>query len=153
MKKFKFKLDGLLKLREFKESQLKIELGHIIREIEETKRIIEKLNDDLDEGYEAHEKILYKNAGGNLIKFFPEYFQAKREDIKNKENLLYSLNRKMEAKRKELALARGEVKVIENLKEKKAEEHKKEKEKLEQLSIDDLLSMRRNLEKTFTRES
>jgi flagellar biosynthesis chaperone FliJ len=33
MQKFKFKLDGLLKVREFNEKKIKIELGEILREI------------------------------------------------------------------------------------------------------------------------
>ena len=144
MQKFKFKLAGLLKLREFKENKLKVELGHINREIEETKLLIKKLNNDLDEGYDAHEKILYKNAGGSLIRFFPEFFQAKREDIKNKENFIFALQRKMELKREELAQARGEVKVIENLKDKKKQEYNKEMLKKEELMIEDLLMMRKN---------
>jgi len=53
----------------------------------------------------------------------------------------------MEEKRKELSIARGEVKVIENLKEKGFEAWKKETMKKAQEDIDDLMTIRRNLEK------
>ncbi|MBT7608223.1 MAG: flagellar export protein FliJ [Bacteriovoracaceae bacterium] len=147
MARFKFKLDGLLKLREFKENQLKVELGKLLQEIEETKSIILQLNIDLDEGYDAHSKVLYSGPGVKMLQFFPEYFQGKREDIKNKENLIHALNKKMEAKREELALARGEVKIVENLKEKKMIQFTKEKNKKDMEKIEDQLSMTRSSER------
>lgn len=144
MPKFKFKLDGLLKLREFKETQLKVELGLILQEIEETKANITQLNQDLDEGYEAHSKVLYSGSGAKMLQFFPEYFQGKREDIKNKENLIFALNKKMESKRNELATARGEVKIVESLKEKKQIKFKKQKLRKDQEKIEDQLAMTRS---------
>jgi flagellar protein FliJ len=144
MAKFKFKLDGLLKLREFKETKVKVELGRIIQDIEETKEKVHQLNLDLDEGYEAHGKVLCSGSGAKMLQFFPEFFQVKREDIKNKENLIHALSKKLEAKRVELASARGEVKIVENLKEKKHIEFKKEKLKKDQEKIEDQLAMTRN---------
>jgi flagellar protein FliJ len=144
MANFKFKLDGLLKLREFKENQLKVELGRILQEIEETKNIIVQLNKDLDEGYEAHSKVLYSGSGAKMLQFFPEFFQGKREDIRNKENLIHALTKKVDMKREELAMARGEVKIVENLKEKKLVQFTKEKNKKDLEKIEDQLAMTRS---------
>jgi flagellar FliJ protein len=144
MQKFKFKLDGLLKVREFKEKKIKIELGQILKDIGHTKDLIAKMNVDIDETYKAQEDLMTTVVDGKMLQFFPMYIQGRKEDIKNKETLLWSLQKKYQQKVEELAMARGEVKVLENFKEKKHHEWTKEKNKKELETIEEILSMRRN---------
>ncbi len=142
--KFKFKLDGLLKVREFKEKKIKIELGEILKEISNVEDQIAAANKAIDETYVAQEELMKDPAAGQMIQFFPYFIQGKKEDIKNKENLLWSLKKKYDKKIAELAEARGEVKVLENFKDKKQVEWKKDKEKKEQEAIEEILMMRSN---------
>jgi len=142
-KKFKFKLEGLLKLRHFKEEQLKVELGKINQEILAVKNRIDDLKAHIDETYQSQEKVFSEGSDGQFAKFFPYYIQAKREDIKNQENLLYSLNKRYERKLQDVSKAMGESKVIHQMKDKEKVSWKKEAEKKEQSEIDELLSMRR----------
>ena len=142
--KFKFKLDGLLKVREFKEKKIKIELGEILKEISTVEEQIAAANKAIDETYVAQEELMKDPAAGQMIQFFPYFIQGKKEDIKNKENLLWSLKKKYDKKIAELAEARGEVKVLENFKDKKQVEWKKDKEKKEQEAIEEILMMRSN---------
>ena len=144
MQKFKFKLDGLLKVREFKEKQLKIELGLILKEINEVEDKIAEANAAIVETYDAQEAFMKDSSSGLMLQFYPIFIQGKKEDIKNKENLLWSLRKKQEKKVAEMAIARGEVKVMENFKEKKQIEWSKEKNKKEQEAIDEILMMRAN---------
>ena len=144
MQKFKFKLDGLLKAREFKEKQLKIELGEILKEINDVNAKIAEANVAISETYEAQEAFMRDPSSGQMLQFFPLFIQGKKEDIKNKENLLWSLTKKYEKKMAELATARGEVKVMENFKDKKKGEWTKEKNKKEQEAIEEILMMRSN---------
>ncbi len=144
MKKFKFKLDGLLKVREFNEKKIKIELGEILKEIGATEEQIAKMNRDIDETYKAQEELVATSADGRLLQFFPFYIQGRKEDIKNKENLLWSLRKKYDNKVQELAQARGQVKVLENFKDKKKVEWTKEKDKKELETIEELLMIRRS---------
>jgi flagellar FliJ protein len=144
MKKFKFKLDGLLKVREFNEKKIKIELGEILKEIGAANEQIAKMNKDIDETYKAQEELVATSADGRLLQFFPFYIQGRKEDIKNKENLLWSLQKKYENKVQELAMARGQVKVLENFKDKKKVEWTKEKDKKELETIEELLMIRRS---------
>jgi len=72
------------------------------------------------------------------------FIQGKKEDIKNKENLLWSLKKKYDKKILELAEARGEVKIMENFKEKKKTEWTKEKNKKELKDIEENIMMRAN---------
>ncbi|MCR9205933.1 MAG: flagellar export protein FliJ [Halobacteriovoraceae bacterium] len=141
--KFKFKLEGLLKLRHFKEEQLKVELGKINSDIQKTKARIIELEDHMKNAYESQEDILSTNTTGQMARFFPYFIQAKREDIKNQENLLYSLERRYQLKLKEVSIAMGEAKVISKMKDKEKDTWKKEKDKKEQAEIEEVISMRR----------
>lgn len=144
MQKFKFKLDGLLKVREFKEKKIKIELGEILKEISIVEQKIAEANTAINDTYDAQETFMKDPSAGQMIQFFPIFIQGKKEDIKNKENLLWSLKKKYEKKIAELAEARGEVKIMENFKEKKKGEWTKEKNKKEQEAIEEILMMRLN---------
>lgn len=144
MQKFKFKLDGLLKVREFKEKKIKIELGEILKEIAMVEEKIAAANTAITETYDAQEAFIKDPSSGQMLQFFPLFIQGKKEDIKNKENLMWSLKKKYDKKIAELATARGEVKVMENFKEKKKGEWSKEKNKKEQEAIEEILMMRSN---------
>ncbi|MCO4792445.1 MAG: flagellar export protein FliJ [Bacteriovoracaceae bacterium] len=143
-KKYKFKLQGLMKLREFKEKRVKLELGEIVSEIQKNKEEIYTLGQQIEEAYTSYNESSKTGVDGKFLQFYPYYIQGKREDIKNKENLIYSLERRMEEKRIELSQARGDVKVVEKLKDKDFQEWKKHTTKKNQEDIDDLMSIRRN---------
>ena len=86
------------------------------------------------------------SSQGRMIQFFPYFIQGKKDDIKNKESLLWALKKKYDQKITELATARGEVKVMENFKEKKKGEYTKERNKKEMESIEEIIMMRRHSE-------
>lgn len=142
-KKFKFKLDGLLKVRHFKEEQLKVDLGQVNQEIAQVKARIAQLQQEIDDSYIEQEKVLESSSNGQLAKFFPYYIEAKREDIKNNENLLYALEKKFQKKLAEVNKAMGDSKVISDMKDKHKAQWKKDYEKKSQADIDEVLSMRR----------
>jgi len=141
-KKFKFKLDGLLKVRHFKEEQLKVELGAINKEIMAIEDRISQLYGEIDDSYTEQEKIYQTDTSGQLAKFFPYYIEAKREDIKANENLLYSLRKRYEQKLSEVAMAMGDTKLISNMKDKEKKSWKKKIQKKEYSEIEEVLSMR-----------
>lgn len=143
MQKFKFKLDALLKVREFKEKKIKIELGEILKEINDVEEKIRKANSAIDESYEAQEALMKDPTNSNMLRFFPYFVQGKKEEIKNLENLLWALRKKYDNKIHELALARGEVKIMENFKEKKKTEWTKLRDKKQQETIEELIQIRR----------
>lgn len=143
-KKFKFKLDALLKLREFNEQKVKVELGQLIQEIQSVKDRISDLERQIDETYREQEGVLETPSSGQFARFFPYFIQAKKEDIKNNENILYALEKKKEAKLKEMQQRMGEVKVMENLKEKDKQSFKKESEKKMQSDIEEILMLKKH---------
>ncbi len=142
MAKFNFKLEGLLKLREFKEDQLRNELGEIVRKLNQTRDDIERLNKEIDEAYFSQEKVLASPESAQMARFFDYFIRGKKEHIKDKESALYSIQKKYEKKAAELAQAMGEVKVMDNLKQKHFDEFKHENDKIEQNKIEEFVIMR-----------
>lgn len=145
--KFKFKLDGLLKVREFNEKRIKVELGQLLKEITEVEDKIKKLHADIEEAYESQERFIETPTLGRMAQFFPQFIRAKKDEIKINENILYSLQRKYQAKVEEMSKAKGEVKVLENFKEKKKVEHQKQVDKKLQEMIEELTMNKKHHEK------
>ena len=58
MKKFDFRLQSLLRLRNFKEEKLKAEMGEIVSKMNNTRDDIINLNQDIEDAYTAQNKFL-----------------------------------------------------------------------------------------------
>ena len=70
MKKFDFRLQSLLRLRNFKEEKLKAEMGEIVSKMNNTRDDIINLNQDIEDAYTAQNKFLNEKIGGQIIQFF-----------------------------------------------------------------------------------
>jgi flagellar FliJ protein len=147
MKKFKFKLDSVLKLKNFKEEKIKTELGVIVANIHKCKAVMEKIKDDVNMAYKDQEAMLKKGASGQEVQFFAHFVKGKKEHMIFQQNTLKELNESYNLKINELKIIKGEVKIVENLKEKKKNEFYKEEEKKFQASIDELTLARLAMEK------
>ena len=128
-KKYKFKLAGLLKLREFAEEKAKIELGRVNFKILEVDEAIEGHRRDIVTAYESQEEILKNPTDGRFLQFYPRYFQAKEAAIKDLEKKKLALQKEADARMQDLLKARAEMKIMEKLKEKDFTEWKKERNK------------------------
>lgn len=146
MKKFKFKLDGLLKVREFKEEEAKRLLGETIKDIENAKAEIEKNKNEISESFSKMSKSISSATELKLATFYPRYIKRLQDDLERNENLLFALNVKLAERRKDLAKAMADVDLLEKFKNKKTTEHKKYYEKKENLEIEDALRIRRAYE-------
>jgi len=142
-KKFKYKLEGLLKLRKFKEETLKVELGKINHAISIVKSEIDNLKNDITESYNTQEGILKGHVRSHMLGFYPGYIKGRKQVIDNKESLLYSLNKKYQKKLSELNQAMGETKLIANMKENEFNNFRKASLKKEQDNIEEMGLMRR----------
>lgn len=142
MKKFKFKLHGLLRLREFKEHQEKLALAQINQEIAKVKDRIKVANEEITVAYESANKLTEQGISGDMIRFYPMFINSKREFIKQQEYLIVNLQRQHEEQRQKLVKVQGDLKVIENMKEKQFDKFKKKQQKDIQEKIEDILMAR-----------
>ncbi|MBI2522143.1 MAG: flagellar export protein FliJ [Bdellovibrio sp.] len=139
---YKFKLQALLKVREFKENNLKIELGRIVQERESTKARIEQLNSDIDAAYHDQGELVTRDITGNEIQFFPYYLQGKKDDLERTIKRLEEIEILLKKKLQELAIARGESKLLENMRANDFDKFKRELEKKQHNQIEELFIMR-----------
>lgn len=148
MKGFNFKLEALLKLREFNEQKVKTEVGKVLREISDIKKKMKGIEDSIKETYQAQEEVMKQPNDAHMLKFFPFYLKSRSEDLKVQEGLLKKTNEKYEELLQELKKARGEVKVLDNMKAREKNKFKKNRNKKESENIEDILNLRRLLNKS-----
>src|SRR5690554_1747319 len=125
MKKFKFSLEGLLKIRSLKEMECKTNIGKLQVEIENIKDSIIKNEQGIANIYASQEEVLKEGVSGQELKFFPYFFEGNEAQIKILKNELYRKELQIKELYKELADRRADLKLIINMKEKQALAHKK----------------------------
>ncbi|MCK5882790.1 MAG: flagellar FliJ family protein [Bacteriovoracaceae bacterium] len=151
MKKFDFKLKGLLKIREARESVVKSELGEILRQKNMLTSEIEKINNDITDAYHSQEKLMEDSIDAQFLNFYPYFIQGKKDHIKVNEVKIYGLDKQYQEKLKELHDAKANVHVIETLKDKAQTKHKKEVDKKLQEILDES-SIRKEYMKRMNKE-
>ena len=136
MKKFEFKLQKVLDLREFEKKQAQIELGKVTARVNE---IQEKLNAIASQKINVSSQM--KDLSG-----FDNYYNCQQYFIfldNKKEEFLQEMAKAelvVEEKRKVFMEASTNVKVLEKLKEKKLSDWKKEKNREEDREMEELIS-------------
>ena len=136
MKKFSFKLEKVLELREFEEDQAKIELGKAIAETERIKEelrlIAEKRVQNTKSRFSSSD-VMEQLAIENYITRLDSEKERLLEELAQAELVV-------EQKRAVFAEALKNRKVISKLKEKRTAEYKKEFYKTEENEIDDVFT-------------
>jgi flagellar FliJ protein len=125
MKKYTFRLEPVLKVRKLKEENCRMELGQLLTQLN---RIIDQLKHDegdIGKYFTIQEAGLKTGMRASQLQAFPMLVAGKERNIQllNRDKL--KLEKSIEEKKQELAIARGELKVIENLKEKDYAEYRK----------------------------
>lgn len=128
MKKYQFRLEAVLKVRKFKEETCRMELGYLLNELQ---KIIDQLKHDqeqIDSYYKIQEGALGQSGGmtASQLQTFPMLVAGKTRNIELLNGALERQEKLVEDKRKELAIIKGELKVIESMKEKDFEKYRKE---------------------------
>jgi len=138
MKKFKYKLDGLLKLRKFEEDKIKFALGRINNEIQRCLDEKVKLGKDIEEGFTTQESLLSDGTIAHKISYLPDLLIAKKnhlEQLNNYEEKLIDERTQLMLK---LQKAHQNHKMLMNLKESEFQEFKKEYTKKTELNLEEI---------------
>lgn len=142
MKKFAFRFEPILKIRQDREQELMNELAELLGDLARINRELEELRKrqirfeierelQMKEGMEASE---LKRSGQTL-----EYFRNTRDDLIYERTLA---ERRVDDKKQELMEAMKERKIMDRLKEKALEEYIEEFEKEESKIIDEIVTYR-----------
>lgn len=125
MKGYKFKLEAVLKVRKLKEEQCKMEIGRIQVQINKLKSEVKNHEAGIQQAYDSQEKLMEDGVNGTEIKFYPFFVSGKRAHIQAIQNEIQSLTEQVNDKYENLKILRGDVKVIEEMKEKDVLKYKK----------------------------
>lgn len=118
MKKYQFKLDAVLKLRKLREENCRTELGILLRDLDAINDRIAHENAEITKYFQIQEASLKTGATAGKLQAFPGIIAAKDKAIKHLEQGRRRQEQMIVEKKEELAILRGELKVMENLKEK-----------------------------------
>lgn len=125
MKKYAFRLEPVLKLRKVKEENCRMELGQLLIELGKIEDQLAHDRNEIDNYYKIQEGTLKNGMTGSQLQAFPMMVAAKNRNIELLEEEKNQQLKKVEEKKQELAQLRGDLKVIENMKQKDFDEYKK----------------------------
>lgn len=124
MKKFQFKLESVLKVKEGKEDQAKKALEQVLQavlKLEEEEKQLGYEKKQLEIEWEADK---HREKGSGDYKIYSQYLRGLNDKIAQKQDEVIKLKNIEVKKRKLYIEARKEKKIIENLKEKQFEQWK-----------------------------
>jgi flagellar protein FliJ len=125
MKIYQFRLEPVLKLRKLKEENCRMELGQLLMELTRIEDQLQHEKIEIDNYYKIQEGSLKNGMTAGQLQAFPMLVAGKDRNI---DLLLIEKNKqekRVEEKKQELAQLRGDLKVMENLKQKGHDEHRK----------------------------
>jgi flagellar FliJ protein len=125
MKKYGFRLDPVLKLRKLKEENCRMELGQLILGLNKIEDQLIHDRNDIDNYYKIQEGSLKNGMTGSQLQAFPMLIAGKAQNIELLERDKIKQHDRVEAKKQELAQLKGDLKVMENLKQKDYDEYRK----------------------------
>jgi flagellar FliJ protein len=137
MKRFKFKLEAVLKMRRLEEDNTKMELGKLLVYKTQLQEIIKNENIEIDVAFEQQEKTLKTGTKAMHLGIFPMITEGKKAKIRKIETEILGLNKKIETTTQYLAECRAQTKLMEKLREKEWQSYKKEYNKVTNEKIEE----------------
>lgn len=140
MKKFKFRLDTILKLKEKALDDKMLELARVTKVLNEEEHNLQQIidarvqtNNNLIAIYERAECLNLQE-----VQSHKDYLAQLAIKIKNKEQLIVQIRCAVKEKQTEVQEALKEKNILEKLKEKQSEKHYQEMTQKEMIELDDL---------------
>lgn len=135
---FKFKLQSVLEYRLNIEEKILNEFSDLKRILEEKKAVLKALIDErnrlMDELRNMQRSVMRSDDVASLV----TYVENLRLKEKEQKNIIHQANEKVEQKRQELIEAVKKRKIMENLRDRHAEEYRKNLNELEQKNSDEM---------------
>ena len=135
---FKFKLQSVLEYRLNVEEKVQGEFSDVKRCLEEQKAVLNALVQERENLMNELRAMQRNNIKADDIATLVAYVENIREKEKNQLDVIRQATEKVEAKRQELVEAVKNRKVMENLRDKHADEYKRNVNELEQKNSDEM---------------
>ena len=138
MKNFKFNLDPLLRLKDVEKKKIELELANCQLEIETHEGQLSSENKSIRDMLVEAEYLVQKNGSIRSLLSIPSILEVKKKNIKLLENSIGKLELKRQEILGRLNIKTSEIKNINERKEEKFKDYKKDIEKIEEEKVSDL---------------
>lgn len=142
MKKFKFKLDGLLRIRRAVEKEVKHELREVQSLCEQQRLSIEETKGKVKEWSEYYDVVLHRGGNSMELSVIDRHLQNLYRYTEQLTIALEVLNRKKEDVARQYQEIRKEVRILEHVKDQKKSEYVAEYLKEEYKDNDEMATLR-----------
>ncbi|MDD3115578.1 MAG: flagellar export protein FliJ [Anaerovibrio sp.] len=140
MKKFRFKLDTLLKVTRMNKEQAQVALALAVREQEEAREQLQEYLREMAQGQQDYAELTGEGKTISLgrLTTFNSFFNWKREQIEAQMRLLLAKQTARQQKLQELVAVMNKLKSIEQLREKRLRQYMAELLQEEQKQLDEI---------------
>ncbi|MCI7613627.1 MAG: flagellar export protein FliJ [Selenomonadaceae bacterium] len=140
MKKFRFKLETLLKVTRMNKEQAQVALALATREVEEARAQLSLYLQEMAQGHKDYAELT--GAGKTIslgrLMTFNSFFNWKREQIESQQRVIMEKQAVRQKKMQELVAVMNKLKSIEQLKEKRLQQYMAEALQEEQKQLDEI---------------
>lgn len=145
MRKFEFKLQSLLRVKELLEKQLMGELGVIEKKVFDLNLIVDTTYKNINEYASRYNELVNKGTDMDTINTYKNYFIHLNKLLKETAIKLEAANKEKVLCQQKIEKVMSERKAIENLKENQYKEYLVELQLEQDKMIDDIMSYKTNI--------
>lgn len=139
MKRFRFRLEGLLRLRRLRERQARRELAEALRALRDAERRCQDAHGNLREA----ERHLAQAQGAWELRWWAEAVDVRRRQLEAAEASRAEASRLADERWARFLQLRRDRKVVERVRERRWTLHRREQERREQAQLDERALLRR----------
>ena len=144
MKRFMFRLDPLLKYREYKERRKKLAVAQAKSDVLLCEQSIEETREQRQSAVVSMERSMSQGMDGDHLRQFSHYLSGLDTFCDAEKLRLQELLEELTHRQQELSAKSLDRKVLENLKSKQQEEYYSEMIRAEQKELDDTIILRQS---------
>lgn len=140
MKKFRFKLETLLKVTRMNKDQAQVELAKATKLLEEARGYLQVLLQEMAQGHKDYAELTGEGKVISLgrLMTFNSFFNWKREQIEAQQQRIIQCQAERQKRMQELVKIMNKLKSIEQLKEKQLKQYMAELLEEEQKQLDEI---------------
>lgn len=140
MKKFRFKLETLLKVTRMNKEKAQVALATATKEVEEARAILQAYLQEMAHGHRDYDELTGEGKTISLgrLMTFNSFFNWKREQIEAQQHIIMEKQAVRQQKMHELIAVMNKLKSIEQLREKRLQQYMSEALQEEQKQLDEI---------------
>lgn len=145
MKRFRFPLEGLLKVRDLKQKQVMAEMADVMQRVNEVRGIVEQSEQEYREEMERFSRSQGEDFSIDVYRTFDRYVNRLEDQKARAYERLEEMRPELEQMQAKLLEARREKRVVELLRERHLNRYKEELRRQERRELQELNQLRKEV--------